>query len=192
MYRYYGGTRGTQNMLLRNISIKFSEPWCRNVSSEVFQPCQDKILWHFLTLSVSNVLKLHFNHPHEAFKSETRLQMLCTWSGGHILSPFFFPYIWCNFFSRPWNLFQSEVFESRLQRAFECRVKVVIRVWGIIMENPQEPSFFEATLNLSPVSVFLSVSFLYSSLWILHPLPPIGLLCLSAPGSIKGFWMVVC
>lgn len=55
------------------------------------------------------------------------------------------------------------------------------------MENPQEPSFFEAKLNLSPVSVFLSVSFLYSSLWIPRPLPPIGPLGLPAPGSIKGF-----
>lgn len=46
---------------------------------------------------------------------------------------------------------------------FESKAKVVISVWGIIMENPQEPSFSEAQLNLPPLSVRLSVSILHFS-----------------------------
>lgn len=49
------------------------------------------------------------------------------------------------------------------------------------MENPQEPSFSEAKLNLPPLSVFLSASsFTLFSLLILHfpvpHLPPVVLL----------------
>lgn len=54
------------------------------------------------------------------------------------------------------------------------------------MENPQEPSFSEAKLNLPPLSVFLSVSL--DSAFPRPPSAPSGF----ALGTIKGFkWLCV-
>lgn len=103
------------------------------------------------------------------------LQMVCTCTRRTRFHISLF-HIWCNF---------SPDFENGLRlkfaaggEPFESKAKVVISVWGIIMENPQEPSFSEAKLNLPPLSVFLSVS--YASLFILHfsvpHLPPLVLL----------------
>lgn len=41
-----------------------------------------------------------------------------------------------------------------LLQAFESKAKVVIRVRGIIIENPQETPICEARLNLPPVCTF--------------------------------------
>lgn len=60
---------------------------------------------------------------------------------------------------------------------FESKAKVVIRVWGIIMENPQETSFSEAKLNLPPCLYFCpSVSSFTLLSWLCICLSPTPLL----------------
>lgn len=108
------------------------------------------------------------------------LQMVCTCTRRtRFCSPLF--QIWCNF---------SSDFESGLRlefaagrQPFESKAKVVISLWGIIMENPQEPSFSEEKLNVPPLSVFC-----LNSSCLCPSSAPSSL----ALGTMKGFkWLCV-
>lgn len=72
------------------------------------------------------------------------------------------------------------------RQPFGSKARVVISVWGIIMENPQEPSFSEAKLNLPR----LSVSWFCISLFLIRP-PHV---LLQAPWNVLNVcaWACVC